>query len=115
MLYKLDIKPLSVNKCWMGRRFKTKDYKQYEKVLMDKLPDNIPLPESGTPLQLWLGWGFSSAASDVDNPIKPFQDILQKKYGFNDRDIFKLIVTKSKVKKGDDYIVFSIEELDYYD
>lgn len=93
----------------MGRRFKTKDYKQYEVDLMKELPDTIPLPESGTPLLVAIRWGFSSSASDIDNPIKPFQDILQKKYGFNDRDIFKLIVTKSKVDKGDDYIEFSVE------
>jgi len=27
----INIKPLSVNDCWQGRRFKTKEYKAYEK------------------------------------------------------------------------------------
>lgn len=111
MLYKLDIKPLSVNRCWRGRRFKTKDYEQYEIELMNELPDTILLPESGIPLQMYIQWGFSSAASDWDNPIKPFQDILQNKYGFNDRNVHLGLVCKHKVKKGEDYIHFRIGKL----
>mgnify|MGYP001108467912 CR=1 FL=1 len=30
---KVNIKPLSVNKVWQGRRYKTKDYKVYEEAL----------------------------------------------------------------------------------
>ena len=56
-------------------------------------------------------WGFSSSASDVDNPIKPIQDILQKKYDFNDNRIWKLEVEKTKVKKGEEYIKIDITEL----
>jgi hypothetical protein len=29
-----------------------------------------------------------SMASDYDNPVKIFQDVLSKKYGFNDNRIF---------------------------
>lgn len=94
----------------MGRRFKTKDYKQYEVDLMEELPDTITLPKGGTPMQMYIQWGFSSAASDWDNPIKPFQDILQKKYGFNDSNIHLGLVWKHKVKKGEDYIHFQICE-----
>ena len=35
---KIEIKPLSINKCFQGRRFKTNDYKNYEKELLLKLP-----------------------------------------------------------------------------
>ena len=34
----LNVKPLSVNQCWQGRRYKTKAYKQYEKALLQILP-----------------------------------------------------------------------------
>lgn len=104
----LKIKPLSVNGCWQGRRFKTPKYKKYEKDVMAMLPD-IVIP--ATDLKLTIEWGFSSAASDIDNPLKPFIDILQKKYGFNDSKVHELHVKKKKCKKGAEYILFSIVEL----
>ena len=102
---KINIKPLSVNQVWMGRRFKTKIYKDYEKELFKILPD-LEIPKGK--LQVEYTWGFSSSASDIDNPIKPFQDILQKHYNFNDSRIFKMAVEKVKVKKGKEFIQFSI-------
>jgi len=97
------LKPLSVNKSWQGRRFKTKDYKEYESEMMCKLP-NINIP-SGK-LELHIEWRFSNASSDIDNPTKPFIDILQKKYLFNDKNIYKLVLKKTIVKKGMDCIIF---------
>jgi hypothetical protein len=43
-MHKIQIKPLSVNAAWKGRRFKTDEYKVYEQVLMYKLPV-IEVPE----------------------------------------------------------------------
>lgn len=104
---RIDIKPLSVNQCWQGKRFKTPAYKAYERaVLLLLKPMQIPEGE----LQITLEWGFSSSASDWDNPIKPFQDILQKKYGFNDNRVIKATVIKRKVKKGQEFIEFDIIE-----
>lgn len=102
----IEVKPLSVNKVWQGRRFKTQDYKNYEELLMGLLPDDVEVPEGK--LELHLNWGFSSSASDWDNPIKPFQDILQKKYDFNDNRVFRAIVEKEIVPKGEEYIEFLI-------
>ena len=75
----IDIKPLSVNQAWQGKRFKTPAYKAFEKEAMLYLPTGYKVPETGD-LELYLEWGFSSKLSDWDNPIKPFVDILQKKY-----------------------------------
>ena|SRR5690554_3423883 len=105
---KIDIKPLSVNQCWQGRRFKTKKYKDYEKELLLKLKQ-IKIPSA--PLKIEITYGFSSKLSDVDNPCKPLLDILQKKYGFDDRDIFELIQRKQIVKKGNEFIQFEITTL----
>jgi len=39
----IRIKPLSVNKARQGKRFKTKDYKEYEKIVLMLLrPIEIP-------------------------------------------------------------------------
>ena len=34
----IDIKPLSVNKMWQGRRYKTYEYQKYEKEFLYLLP-----------------------------------------------------------------------------
>ncbi len=107
-MVRIDIKPLSVNKCWQGRRFKTPDYDTYEKALMYLLP-KMKIP-SGK-LMLFLKIGFSSKSSDLDNSIKPILDILQKKYGFNDKMIYGIFADKSDVKKGEEFISFKITKL----
>lgn len=101
----LKIKPLTVNQAWQGRRFKTDVYKKYERDMLMMLP-KIKLPEQ--PYEVHYHFGFSSAGSDLDNPVKPLQDILQKKYGFNDNRIDKMIITREKVKKGDEFVSFDI-------
>ena len=106
---KIEIKPLSVNQCWQGKRFKTPIYKSYEKELLLILP-NLTIPEGD--LEIIITFGFSSKASDWDNPIKPFQDILQKRYGFNDSRVYKATIIKDIVKKGKEYIKFNIVNYD---
>ena len=96
---------MSVNEAWQGRRFKTPAYKTYEQELLWKLP-NINLPQA--PYKVYYEFGFSNKLSDIDNPIKQTQDILQKKYSFNDYDIYELSVKKVIVKKGQEYIKFNI-------
>jgi Holliday junction resolvase RusA-like endonuclease len=99
----INIPPLSVNACWQGKRFKTPAYKAYEKqVLLTLRPMKLP----PAPFSLRFEFGFSSPLSDIDNGIKPLTDILQRKYGFNDREIFELHVVKELVKKGQEYSRF---------
>lgn len=104
---RINIKPLSVNQVWQGRRFKTPIYKKYENELLFMLP-KIKIPEGK--LELTIIFGFSSSASDWDNPIKPFQDILQKRYRFNDSRVYKATIIKEIVKKGQEFIEFNIKE-----
>ena len=99
---KKNIKPLSVNDCWRGQRFKTNEYKVYEQQLLYTLPkQNIPKP----PYYIYFEFGLSNVLSDWDNPVKPLQDILQKKYEFNDKDIIIAEVRKQKVERGKEYFV----------
>lgn len=97
-----------MNNCWQGRRFKTEAYKAYEQEIYYQLP-NIKIPTGN--LKLELEFGVSNKASDLDNLIKPFQDILQNRYNFNDKMIYRLEVTKKIVKKGKEYISFTITKL----
>tara|TARA_R110000803_G_scaffold174611_4_gene237235 strand:+ start:106 stop:429 length:324 start_codon:yes stop_codon:yes gene_type:complete len=105
---KVNIKPLSVNECFKGRRFRTEKYNTYERNLKLLLP-KFKVPDGK--LFVTLGFGFSSKLADIDNPVKAFIDVLQKKYNFNDRDIFKLHIDKEIVKKGKEYIKFEIKSI----
>ena len=53
-------------------------------------------------------FGFSSKTADIDNPLKPILDILQKKYNFNDRSVYKLTVEKRIVPKKEEFIQIRI-------
>jgi Holliday junction resolvase RusA-like endonuclease len=106
---RIEIKPLSVNDAWKGRRFRTDKYKDYQKEIALKLP-NIKNDFQGN-LKINIVFGFSSKGSDIDNPLKPFLDCLQKKYGVNDNQIYELHVKKEIVKKGYEFINFEITNL----
>lgn len=105
----VQVKPTSVNECYSGRRSTTQKYKQYKKDVRKQLkPMKLPEP----PFRVNYEFGFSSRGSDIDNYIKNFQDILQKKYKFNDNQIYEMFVKKKIVKKGSEYIKFEILALE---
>lgn len=102
----INIKPLSVNDAWKGRRFKTKAYKQYERDVLFQLKLEMPPPP---PYRIDIEFGFTSSMSDIDNPVKCFMDILQKKYNINDKDVYEMNLKKVIVKNP--YIKFNIYQL----
>lgn len=107
MKFYKKIKPLSVNEAWQGKRFKTNIYKAYEQELLYTLPKlNLPKP----PYKIRFEFGFSTKNADLDNPVKPLLDIMQKKYGFNDKDVFQLEIEKKIVKKKEEYFEFDLKE-----
>ena len=106
---RIDIKPMSVNEAWKGRRFKTDKYKGFENEMLLKLP-NIKI-DLESKLKIEIVFGFSSSGSDIDNGLKPFLDCIQKKYGINDNKVYELNVKKEVVKKGNEFIEFKIKEL----
>lgn len=94
-----------MNEAWKGKRYKTKKYKCYEAELLYTLPlITIPAGE----LAIIYEVAYSNKASDIDNFLKSFQDILQKKYNFDDKDIYFIQITKKIVKKGGEYISFEV-------
>jgi Holliday junction resolvase RusA-like endonuclease len=104
-MHKVNIKPLSVNQAWQGKRFKTKKYLNYESSMFKLLPK---LNIIGPSYRLNILVGFSNKTSDLDNILKPFLDILQKKYGINDKDFKILHIEKEIVAKNNDFISFEI-------
>jgi Holliday junction resolvase RusA-like endonuclease len=107
----LKIKPLSVNAAYsavkIGKRAslaKSKEYKAYTKQLPLLLPSELQLPPGK--LVLIIKFYFATAASDVDNPIKPMQDLICDYYGVNDNQIYLLLVEKNTGNKGKERIEF---------
>lgn len=105
-MHKIEVKPLSVNNAWRGKRYKTPAYNIYQHSVGYLLP-KIKMPEP--PFQVNYEFGFSNPSSDLDNPVKMITDILQNKYNFDDRDIYKMVMVKKIVPKGKEYIKFKIE------
>lgn len=106
---KINIKPLSVNEAFQGRRYKTVKYKNWEREILYALPRlESKLDLSGGEIYIYIEWGFSTKSADIDNPTKVFLDCLQKKYGFNDKNIQKLHLSKTLVSKGNEYINYRI-------
>lgn len=104
-LVRVNVKPLSVNEAYQGRRFKTDKYHGYETAVLLLLP-SFDIPPSL--LRLVYEFGFSNTLADVDNPCKLFTDILQKKYGFNDSRVYEIVIRKAIVPKGQEYVKFNI-------
>lgn len=102
----VSIKPLSVNEAWQGRRFKTKKHKAYREQLQLLLPSTVHVPEGR--IEARYTFNVSNTQSDYDNLIKAFQDALCDKYGFDDSRIYRAIIEKNLVKKGQESIHFEL-------
>lgn len=107
---KVNIKPLSINKAFKGRRKRTTEYNNYRTNVKILLKPSLVIPEGK--LCIRLIFGLSSKGFDWDNPIKPIQDIISEYYGFNDNRIYRGIVDKVIVPKGKEFIDFEITKLD---
>lgn len=86
---------------------KSAKYRQYEFDLLSTLPD-LDVPEGRLHLRLLVR--YSNKRSDIDNCLKPFIDVLQQRYAFNDNQIYKLTVRKEIVPKGEEGITFNLKK-----
>ena len=104
---KINVNPMTMNQAYTGRRFKSDKYKQYIRDVGWQLkPLTIPEGE----LELHIIIGVSNNGFDLDNCAKPFIDILQKRYDFNDNRIYALNMMKRVVPKGQEFISFDLFE-----
>ena len=107
--FKINLKPLSVNEAWKGRRFKTEKYQEF----IDNACLLMPAQKiiEFEKLHVSIVFGFSNKNSDVDNPIKTLLDTIKEKYEIDDRYIYRLDVEKQIVKKGSEFIQCQIRKL----
>ena len=107
LIVQIPIQPLSVNKAWQGRRFKTNVYKAYEREAHILLPRKEMI---GGDVEVWYEFGLkrsSFAISDVGNLEKCLSDILvQKGYIEDDRKI--AVIHMQKVESPEYYVTIKI-------
>ena len=108
-LIKMMVKPLSANKMYLGRKRKSHWYRDFEAALLKSLPSTgVRIPRKAK-IKVTYVVGYSSKLADIDNFLKPFQDILQTHYKFNDNRIYKTeIIKDADCNKGEEYIAFAI-------
>ena len=106
-MIRIDIKPLSINQAYKGKRFRTDKYNTFIKQMMLLLPPLKDVPTKDTKdIKIRIEFGYSSMLSDADNGCKTFLDCLVKRYGFDDRYIMEILIQKKIVDKGKEYIIF---------
>lgn len=103
----IPIKPLSVNQVWQGRRFKTKAYKQFEQdcgwfIKMPMIKGEVEID--------YKFYIKHFSTSDIDNFIKPFQDILVKNGAIED-DSKIIRITAEKIKSNEERIEVEINKI----
>jgi len=108
MKKKILIKPLSVNKVWQGRRFKTKDYKNYEIEVLELLKNVKKV--SGIVEVKYKFYIKNFSMSDVGNFEKPLSDIIVKA-GMIDDDRYVNRIVLEKYKSDKEYIEIEISKM----
>lgn len=100
MVINLPIKALSVNQVWQGRRFKTKAYKDFEQDCYKLIDYKVRVGAMRVNGEVEIHYKFhlkNYKMTDVDNLIKPIQDVLVKcNFIEDDRKIMRIIAEKFK-------------------
>ena len=107
---KIDAKPLTVNRAWRERRFKTPEYKIYEREVFYLLKNCGIKKVDGWVEVKYIFYLKHYRISDLGNFEKPLSDILVKA-GLIDDDRFIKRMTLEKFKSDKDYIRIIIKKV----
>jgi Holliday junction resolvase RusA-like endonuclease len=102
--------PLSVNKAWQGKRFKTDEYIWYEREIDKLVKLNPPTEKIDGLLEIHFTFHLKyHKTTDYDNLLKPLQDILQKCGVIeDDRFIYQAVIAKRPETPDGDMIEIDI-------
>jgi len=109
-----SVKPLSINAAYTLKRKKSAKYRKFEEMMaLELFGYEIPNKKDvkAMKFKLDIHWGFATSLSDVDNPIKTLLDVLQRWFGFDDKQIMHIAATKTVVGKGKEFINFTLTEI----
>lgn len=102
LFLKLDLKPMSVNRAWQGRRFKSREYLRYISELTILLRQAQIQRMEGDVQITYRFFLKRFSTTDGDNLVKPLQDVLvQNGVIPDDRHILRYVIEKypSKVDR----------------
>ena len=112
---RLPIPPVSTNQIHRGRRYKSKQARQFESDIATLLAvkcRDIQLPDGELALHIRVG---TTRQMDVDNALKLLIDCIARHYGINDRRFTALSIVRVPVKQNEGFITFAIEPFQYAD
>lgn len=105
-MYELGLKPLSTNKAYRGKKFRTPEHKLF-KDQAHLLLKQLNLEPLEPKQEFFVIYKFYiSANSDWDNCVKTVQDAICDALNTDDRYISGAYVRKIKVKRGNERIEF---------
>lgn len=105
----LNIKPVSTNNLYGGKRYKKKEAKEFENTiswLLKIYANSVKLPEQGE-LELITRF-YVSRKFDTSNCLKLLEDCISKHFQINDRRFAGHKISRVKVKPGQEKIKFLI-------
>lgn len=109
-MIEIPLKPLSVNRAFRGRHFKTEECKHYEECLWYLLPKQKKV--LGKVHVLYRFFLKNHKMMDIDNLVKVLQDVIVKKgYIEDDRLVYRMVV--EKVPSLSDRIQIEIKSFDF--
>jgi Holliday junction resolvase RusA-like endonuclease len=109
----IQIKPLSTNKAWMGRKFKSDDYIDFELELSVKLKKFKDYKMDLDKTELEVSYTFylkNYALTDVGNLEKQLTDVLVANQFIKDDRYIKRLILQKERSEGDDFIEIQIKK-----
>lgn len=101
----ISIKPISINSCFQGRRFRTTTFKKWQEAVIYSLPKAVSDKKSiAITIYLYLK---NPLRSDIDNYIKPIIDCIVKRGIIRDDRYIKYleVIKKQNKKEGFEIII----------
>jgi len=111
----LKIAPVSTNKLYTGKRWKSKEARAFEWEIAKQLSFlclDTTLPDGDLTLHLRVG---TTRRQDTSNSIKLLEDCIARHYGINDRRFRALTVVRVPTKQGEEFITFQIRPFAHED
>ena len=98
------------NMHYARKKVDSKEYKEFKGTIDDLIGGDYKVHKDAQ-LRLTLISGFSSKASDLDNTFKPLLDSMQLAMGFDDKQIYAIEAYKDVGKRGEEYLLIKLEEI----
>lgn len=109
MKIKLQVNPLSVNKAWRGRHFKTPEYKSFERDVAIMLPFDTSKHSKEEIFVHYIYYIKNYSLADTANMEKTLTDMLVNRGYISDDRYIRAIYQRKEKTDGPEYIEIIIE------